>query len=827
MKIRYSILASLALLASFSVSITARQLTPQEALSRVFAGGNNSARRMASQAIQDPALSISPQRDPGFVSLYVFENQNEGFMIVSADDVSVPLLGYSDTGKIKGSDISPELNYWLQYYAAEIQIAAANKNQVSLNKRKEASTRPEREAIAPLTVSKWNQGAPYNDDCPMDGKDRSVTGCVATAMAQAMYFHQWPEKGQGSNSYKWNGTSLSVDFGETTYDWANMTPTYDSNSTAEQKAAVANLMYSCGVSVNMDYSSDESGASSLSMGPALYKYFNYDKGMSQPQRYFYGLIDWENIIYDQLQKGLPVLYGGQSYEGGHEFICDGYSSDGYFHFNWGWGGMSDGYFLLSALDPMDQGIGGSASQSGFDFDQGILINMMPPVADSKVPVLIYCYGTLESPDSSVTLGNDFTVKSSEGFFNFACAEIEGYMGLKLTDEEGNVTYIKEGTARGFAAITGYESYKIKLPADLSDGTYTATPVFMEKGAATWNDILCPLSGNSEFTLNVSDGVATVTATSPASLTVTDFTLNTPIYLDKDFSTTISFTNTGTAEYFGEYNLFLFDQNGNEVASSADLGAIDLQPGETQTVNYVTKFASEYQTESGNVSVEPGQYILAMYTHFTNEQIFVYDDYVNVQEAPETTTLQISNFTVNGGDTNIINTSDVKFTGTVTCEEGYFSGQLEVAVFKSGTTSTDLIGKSEFLFLNAGDSSSFTADVNLDVDHDTEERYFAIVYQDKNTSISNPLYFNVSTAGIISAEANERPAITIASEMLIITDNEGIESIKIYDINGLEIADVNPEGQTEYETSINNLNPGAYIVTVTSSSGASAVTRFIK
>ena len=748
MKTRHYILAFLLPLAALPSTAVAAQLSPSQALGRVNPQ-NPAARQLRAKANPTPVLTVKAENNADFTGLYVFDDGQSGFMVVSADDCATPLLGYSDSESLNPSSIPPQLQYWLQFYANEIQYAATHP-QKSTRREASSSTRPYRAPIAPMTVSKWNQSAPYNDDCPMDNGKRSVTGCVATAMAQAMYYHKWPEKGTGSHSYKWNGTELSVDFGSTTYDWDAMTPTYDSSSTDAAKAAVANLMYSCGVSVNMNYTSDESGASGLDLGPALYKYFGYDKSMAQPQRYFYGLIDWENMVYDQLSQGMPVLYGGQSYEGGHQFVCDGYSSDGYFHFNWGWGGMSDGYFLLDALDPMSQGIGGSADASGFNYDQGILINMRPAQAGSKATPLIYCYGNFETTASSaVNLGDQVEFKSSDGFFNFGVAEISGFMGIKVTDSQGNVRYVKHDGKLDFGATSGYESYKVTLPSDLADGTYTVAPAFLQDGESEWMDVLCPLSGVQALTMNVSNGEAAFSNASLAQIEVTNLAFNTPLYLDTDFQAEITFTNTGSEEYFGEFSFYLFDQNGNEAGMSADLDAVDLQPGESTTITYVSEFPSSYQTDNGTVTLLPGQYYLAIYSHFTNQQIYVDQTPVTISDAPSETEIGIESITVASVDWKSDSEAQVNFQGEASCLQGYFAGQLEVAVFRKGTGSTTMTGKTDYLFIDNGNEDSFTAHVSV-TDAKPGEEFFAVVFHD-GKQLTDGYDFTLESNGVSTIE----------------------------------------------------------------------------
>lgn len=798
------------------VGASARQLTPAEALGRVTPDTPQTG-KLRAKVNPTPVMEVKATSSPSFTGLYIFDSGADGYLVVSADDCSVPLLGYSDGKDLDINNIPPQLNYWLHFYADEIEWAATHQSTGS----RRVAARPQRAAIAPMTVSKWNQGAPYNDDCPMDGSARSVTGCVATAMAQAMYFHKWPAQGTGSHSYKWNDTELSVDFATTTYDWDAMTPTYDSSSSDAAKAAVANLMYSCGVSVDMDYSSDESGASSLTMGTALYKYFGYDKSMVQPQRYYYGLIDWENLVYDQLSQGLPVLYGGQSYEGGHQFICDGYSSDGYFHFNWGWGGMSDGYFLLSALDPMNQGIGGSADESGFNFDQGILLNMKPAQADSQITPLIYCYGNFAAKSTSaVTLGSTAEFKCDNGFLNFGVAEVKGRLGAKVVASDGTTTYL-EGSDLSFPAITGYASFGVRLPSDLASGTYTVTPAFKMDGATEWNEVLCPLSGVQALTMTVSGGEATFADYMPASVEVTSLDFNTPIYLDKDFESSITFTNNGTEEYFGEFSYYLFDSNGNQVGQSADLAAVDVMPGETATIDYVSDFPSKYTTDSGTQTLAPGSYYLAVYSHFTNQQLYVASQPVTVQTAPATTQISITSLSV-GATEPEDNDFDVHFTGSAQCEEGYFSGQLTVAVFREGSGSTTMEGKTNFIFMAEGESDNFEAHVKV-TDVKVPESFFAVVFYDgKQMSDSYP--FTITSTESVKVGNEGSLKVNNLGNTITVTSDLPITSVMIYTADGELVREAAPHNN-EATLSADGLT-GTFIVVAADRSGAKIVRHYI-
>ena len=298
----------------------------------------------------------------GEAAVYVFNHgEGDGFLVLPADDCAPAVLGYSDSGSIVSDEAQmPDgLRYWLGTLADQIAWRNRNGNNQGFlfNGKTNGSkhvhadrqepgidkVRTDREPIAPLCATRWNQGAPYYNRCPIQNKERCYTGCVATAMAQAMKYHNWPETGEGSNSYGWNNYNLSMNFAETTFEWGKMLDNYTEGNYSDDEAyAVATLMRACGISVNMGYSPSGSGALSSAIAGALGSYFKYDKSVRYEKRDFYSLNDWEDMIYNSLKNYGPVIYNGQSYEGGHSFICDGYDKDGYFHFNWGWGGMSDG-----------------------------------------------------------------------------------------------------------------------------------------------------------------------------------------------------------------------------------------------------------------------------------------------------------------------------------------------------------------------------------------------------------------------------------------------------------------------------------------------------
>lgn len=319
----------------------AEVLTPEQALERAMGQGPELQAQSASNSSLRLIATRMADRQPAY---YVFASQAPGFMVVSADDVAAPVLGYTDNGAYDETAMPPSMKAWLDDYA--VQIAWARENPAPAGAR--FISRPEYPTIAPMLKTIWNQDAPFNDQCPKVGTKTCYTGCVATAMAQVINYHKCPAaNGTGSKSYTWNGQTLSFDYAKNSFDWKNMLNSYEDSYTQAQADAVAKLMYACGVSVEMKYGTGSSEAATSKVATALRENFGYRTDTHVEYRKYYDVLGWEKLVYEQLRDFGPVQYSGQSNDGGHSFVCDGYNAGGFFHINWGWSGMSDGYFLLS------------------------------------------------------------------------------------------------------------------------------------------------------------------------------------------------------------------------------------------------------------------------------------------------------------------------------------------------------------------------------------------------------------------------------------------------------------------------------------------------
>ena len=335
-------------------------------------------------------------------AIYVFNGKEEdGFVLVSAEDNARAVLGYADQGSFDPQNIPSNMQVWLQMYAEELAYAAMMP-QSSANRDKELGS--QYPTIEPLLGNtQWGQGKPYNNHCPIIEGERSVAGCVATAISQIMYIHKYPEQGKGNHSYRLrNGTEVSADFSQATYDWENMLPQYKGTTyTTEQADAVAELMFHVGVAANMQYSPSASGSSSGIALQGLNRYFGYDAGVIPlPKDYMPENKILEGIATD-LEAGRPVYISAYTtnYEG-HAFVCDGMQSNGYLHINWGWTGSGDGYFSISALDPGQHGTGGSAQNLAFTVDVCAYTNIRPDEGGKAYSMLTADALTLKSKSAS-------------------------------------------------------------------------------------------------------------------------------------------------------------------------------------------------------------------------------------------------------------------------------------------------------------------------------------------------------------------------------------------------------------------------------------------
>ena len=440
--------ASIAIMA---LTAAAAPLTPEQALARYSreGGDNGTFRAPAASALK----LVSTGKWNNQNSYYVFSGNRQS-LILSADDQAAPLLGYLDTEVDASTPVPPQLNRWLH-------VASQGKTPAYAPVGK----------IEPLIKSTWDQLAPYNNLCP----GGCPTGCVATAMAQVMKYHEYPQVGTGTVTATYNNREYTMTLDDAPFSWSDMLLSYpeSDSGTASQRDAVATLMKAAGYAVNTAYEKDSSGAYSWDIPHALVNNFGYDNSAVLYMRDFFAPETWMDMIYGELSAGRPVLYSGTGTDGGHQFVCDGYDANGYFHFNWGWSGYYDGLFLMTDLNPGGQGTGGNSD--GFTTDQdatfGLTVNGGMP---SSEPYLGLLWGELHASKADGGIMLTFGSDEYAGIFNVSGKDFKGVFGISVKDAEGNVKEydIDEDNIPLSSGIV--ENWFFYMPEDCVTGTYDVT-----------------------------------------------------------------------------------------------------------------------------------------------------------------------------------------------------------------------------------------------------------------------------------------------------------------------------------------------------------------
>ena len=489
-------------------AVMAQEVSVEAAKSRVLEFLSNKTsgpmRAKGQQVSNDLELAYTSKSEAK-TCFYVFNVGNdEGFVIAGGDESACEILGYCDHGTFDYDKANPTFKWWLSQYTEQIEHADASA--VTKAPRRAKAATEERESIGPLIKTKWGQEYPYNSEIPIydpSGKPY-VTGCVATAMAQVMYYHKCPAT-NGTGNYTSNYAVLyndyeygfSADFENTTYDWEHMLLDYSYGYSDEYAKAVGTLMYHVGVSVDMAYNTNESGADYF-VGSALIKHFKYDKSIRYESRAFFNDEDWAELLYSELSAQRPILYCG----GAHAFICDGYDNlKEMFSFNWGWNGSEDGCYALTGTDALNK------------YNQGqIILTGVQPECGGEVSPHLVLDGIVIWPEEENEYGLTLCVEGSEVYHydyhtskgsisncyllpilcDASCLDSYYYfnLGIKATETTNGNTYYwycKSGDFNGPNGSSGSRFYID--PYDLKyNGTYEIRPVYRISGYKEWMDV---------------------------------------------------------------------------------------------------------------------------------------------------------------------------------------------------------------------------------------------------------------------------------------------------------------------------------------------------
>ena len=439
--------------------------------------------------------------------------------VLRATDRRLPaVLGYADSLSDKEIELPPALIEWMSHYDPSVPLIPPVCS----------------DSVKPLLTSQWAQSAPFNDSVPKyAGSSRAAAGCVATAMAQIMYYYRYPDQGIGEHGYRWYNSdstrtdSLYAHFGSTTYVWNDMHNTYKAAYIPPAKrATIAQLLYHCGVAVDMRYDSGkdhQSSAYTKHVPSALETYFGYDPNYQALNKSIYSYDSLAALIRDELRRKHPVLINASNGKSGHAFICDGFNAEGYFHINWGWGGVADGYYLLPNLKPSDNPE--DTTRATYNKSMCFYVGIQPPAADPYI--FPYQMGS-----DSVTFSRD-TWEITDTFTmtvhkmqNFGLHNYSGAYGVALSpcteDDLFDSTFVS--LKAGYHKTVLMKRDSLILP-QLPNGQYKLCAVY--KDQHQWLPMPCRYA-DTYTTIYVCDGV--VSTTYPEGC---DIPTKTPLISDSD------------------------------------------------------------------------------------------------------------------------------------------------------------------------------------------------------------------------------------------------------------------------------------------------------
>ena len=758
-------------------------ISPDEALTRVK---NHPHGTLSVSSASTPKL-IKTETIKNLPTVYVYSTDNNGYMILSADDEAEAMLAY---GYNFNGEINPSMQWLLGEYSKEID-GLRNKSQSQKIKLPQSSAKTattEKSPITPLLTTKWDQSAPYNNMCPEQNGVQCVSGCVATAMAQVINYHRVPAgNGFGTASYEWNGQTLTFDFANESFDWDNMLDTYTSSATEEQQQAVAKLMYACGVSVYMSYNAYGSGAYCEDVPIAMIDHFGFDKNLHLELREFYTAQGWIDFMYSQLSEYGPVMLSGTNTSIGHMFVCDGYSSDNFFHINWGWSGTSDGYFKLSALDPADQGIGGSTS--GYNANLCAVANVQAPVEGSSYFMEVTCSNKFQPAVSSATLGQTISVKGE--FYNTGAVDMVCSLGYILENTATSESIIlTQYTDANLKVGYGSDQLAFNIPATTAEGIYKVFPAWKTENSE-WKKMRVNSIYMDHFIMSVSGTKATFSVGDGAQISVRSVELPMPIIVGYESNLDCTIQNISEYDYYGPIFAVILAPDSYDAVGTGVFNIVEINAGQNKTITYMSHLLS---VNGG--SMAPGEYYLV----FADQNGYVISNditTVEIVEVPETMgTLSVSSIKF-VGDSNNADKNNLEFEASITSTGGAFIGQLRLWIFKIQNQGYYLVDILDDPLIYIGDGQTDVATFKGALPSLTEgQQYCGAIYQSA-TQLSDFAYFRVGeTSGIEDIEP----------------DNQVIGR-EYYTITGVKVDE-------------ENISPGLYIVIEKMSNGETVTNKTI-
>lgn len=773
--------------------------------------------------------------------LYVFNiNQDQGFILISGDDNAIPVLGYSMSGSFDPANLPPNLRKWIQEYQKQIGYISGKKDTQSsfikeqwslLSGNGSSGLKKSASALSPLISTRWNQAPYYNDLCPYDEEteSNSVTGCVATAMAQVMKYWNYPERGSGFHSYDHSRFGrLSANFGATQYNWDNMPDVLNG-----ENLAVATLMYHCGVSVEMSYSGNSSGAYVTEAGSpiehctefALKKYFGYPASLDGVWRDDYSGESWTQILKDELNSGRPVTYAGIGSGGGHAFVCDGYDENDFFHFNWGWGGFYDGYFAIDALDPSGVGTGGG--DGGYNFDQHAIIGVQPP--EAKADYKLVLYDDLVLSENPLFYGDPFSFQTN--LANLGESPFSGDYSVAVFDMDNNFVefadILEDYQLDGGMQYSNALEFSNEGSFSLLPGDYFAS-AFYRPSDGDWMQ-----PDDTYFTNYLEMEVyypGDIELYSELQAGDEGF-----ITQNRAFTVTANILNDMDSTFTGEFEVNLYDLDGSYAAMVQTRTGAELEAG---------YYYEDVEFVSPGVSLEPGTYLLAlMYkedgaewylagsSYYTNpvklvvkQEPYNADIYENndVEESayPLQLTFNANNGVVSTPGSNIHTVEDFDYY-SLDLEEGYnYSVSARVHDSYSDETGGDFSNDVLWSYTTGeGWSEVFDDEMNNSIEiSDGGELIFGVASYFDGERGTYLLDIQVTRSEIVSTDEAINSGLTIfpvpVTDILKVESSQKISYIGVFDAYGRNVGQYESKGHY-FSLDMKDMAPGVYFLHIKS------------
>ncbi len=805
-----------------TIPLQAEQVSVDFALQKAkqFARANT---RLKSQSTNN--MNLAYTENTGTVNnFYVFNADNEGFVIVSADDCVEQVLGYSENGTFDINNIPDGLKAMLEEYKNEINYAIEN----NFEQNQIVYATSEKRAIAPMIKTRWNQNAPYNKLCPtLKNGIQPAAGCVATAFAQVMKHYEWPKMGKGSvASVILEGveSAKTVDFSATTYDWDNMLNGYTNYYNETQANAVAELMFHVGAASKMNYAY-ASGAEFYDACAAFVKNFDYDKSIRHIHKRYYTTSEFNDLVYNELSNNRPVMYAGYNITSGHAFVCDGYSSDNMFHINWGWGGMSDGYFRLSALSPSSQGTGGS--NSGYNSNQEIIYNIKPNEGTEKYWFDFGYSGDFSTTASTIAALQDEDIEFTHGDLISVYAPTREDVNLKIGVEVVNNTTNETTFFTGFALkinAASYEMNNVKIKANdlraLGNGDYTIYPAYENETWGINGRTKMPAFASKKVAMNIADGVITFTndQSEQPKIAIEKIEYKSKFYLDNISWMSLTLKNSGADFSEPIYPLICSMQDKNYIIKQVGNAALfEIGKGNNCT--------GEFKINLDSGSLTTGNYYL-MFARLVDGAYSAVGDTVfaiNVDKLTESTAVSVKNVIIK--DCNAVDASKMQLDVVATCTSGYFCNELSVMIMNESPPYA-IASISGFAAMDKG--KTYTIPYTGSFDGEPGMSYIAVVYAG-NDQVSDAYRFTVADqVGIEDVELTDHLLVypNPAEDVVNVTATTNVNNIEVFSLDGKMVMSDNFVGDTRVKIDVDDLAAGIYVLKV-HADGQTHMCRIIK